>query len=129
MLGSFELSPNSTVTLAFGDEQVMGTLKRGCALLTTNPNISGALSTPEGMLTKTDSSRLSSVNVCVPGAEETSSMPPEPNNAAPNKRGGILGLNAGTTLALIGAASSFAGFGVANGADDCCCNPSPSKPQ
>jgi hypothetical protein len=152
-LGSFELSPNSTATLEFISDpmtnsttgqiagqisgQISGMLKRGCATLITSPNVAGALSTPDGMMTKTDSSKLSSVNVCVPGTEEAANAPPELNNAAPTNKRGIFGVSPGTTLGLLGAASYFAGVGVSRAADNgsdqnccccCCCNPSPSKP-
>jgi len=146
-LGSFELSPNSTATLEFiGDPmtnaatgqitgQVTGVLKRGCATLSTNPNVAGALGTPDGMMTRTDSGKLSSVNVCVPGTDEAANTPPELNNAAPTNKRGIFGVSPGTTLGLLSAASYFAGVGVSRAADNgsdptccCCCNPSPSKP-
>jgi len=146
-LGSFELSPNSTATLAFGGDQttgqvtgqVTGMLKRGCATLTTNPNIAGALSTPDGMLTKTDSAKLSSVNVCVPGTEETAATTPELNNTPPanNRSQGIFGLGPGTTYGLLGAASYVVGVGAGRATGNntnqnccccCCCNPSPSTP-
>jgi hypothetical protein len=144
-LGSFELSPNSTATLEFiGDPmthqstgQITGMLKRGCATLITNPNVAGALSAPDGMITKTDSSKLSSVNVCAPGTEEAANTPPDLNNAAPTNKRGIFGVvpSSGTTFGLLGAASYFAGVGVSRAAEHdsnqnccCCCNPSPSKP-
>lgn len=138
-LGSFELSPNSTVMLSFGGDQVTGTLKRGCAMLTTNPNIAGTLTTPDGMLTKTDASKLSSVNVCAAGGEETAAAP-ELNNAAPtNQSRGVFGVSPGSMMGLLGAAGYFAGVGVSRAADNgsnssccccccCCCNPSPSRP-
>lgn len=140
VLGSFELSPNSTATLSFAGEQVTGLLKRGCAMLTTNPDVAGTLGTPDGMLTKTESGKLSSVNVCAPGSDETATAPPELNNAAPtNQSRGIFGLSPGSTMGLLGAASYFAGVGVSRAAADngsnqsgccccCCCNPSPSTP-
>ncbi len=137
-MGSFELSPNSTATLAFTGDQVTGMLKRGCATLTTNPSIAGTLRTPDGMLTKTDFTKLSAVNVCVPGSDETAVADPIPdlNNAAPpqnNRRlGGI------SPWGLLGAASYAVGVGTARGASNannnnnccccCCCNPSPSSP-
>lgn len=136
-LGSFELSPNSTATLSFAGEQVTGMLKRGCAMLTTNPNITGALSTPDGMLTKTEAGKLSSVSVCAPGTDETATAAPELNNAAPsNQSRGVFGLTPGSTMGLLGAAGYFAGVGVSRAADNnsntccccCCCNPSPSRP-
>jgi hypothetical protein len=137
-MGSFELSANSTATLAFSGDQVTGMLKRGCAMLTTNPSIAGTLRTPDGMLTKTDYTKLSTVNVCVPGSDETAAADPIPdlNNAAPpqnNRRlGGI------SPWGLLGAASYAVGVGTARGASTanhndmccccCCCNPSPSSP-
>lgn len=134
-LGSFELSANSTATLTFGGDQVTGMLKRGCAMLTTNPSIAGTLSTPDGMLTKTDYSKLSTVSVCAPGSEEAANTIPDLNNAAPpqnNRRlGGI------SPWGLLGAASYAVGVGTARGASAnnnnccyccCCCNPSPSMP-
>jgi hypothetical protein len=137
-MGSFELSPNSTATLSFAGDQVTGMLKRGCAMLTTNPSIAGTLRTPDGMLTKTDYTKLSTVNVCVPGSDETAAADPIPdlNNAAPpqnNRRlGGI------SPWGLLGAASYAVGVGTARGASTanhndmccccCCCNPSPSSP-
>lgn len=133
-LGSFELAPNSTATLAFAGDQVTGMLKRGCATLTTNASIAGTLSTPDGMLTKTDASKLSSVNVCAPGTEDAAAVhdpTPDLNNAAPqnNRRwGGI------SPWGLLGAASYAIGVGSARANRDttsgccCCCNPSPSSP-
>jgi len=142
-LGTFELSPNSTATLAFGGEQVTGMVKRGCAVLTTNATVAGALSTPDGLLTKTDATKLSSVNVCIPGSEEATSALPDLNNAVPsnNNRGVFgLGVSPGTAMGLIGAAGYAVGIGTTRAADNgsnqngccccccCCCNPSPSKP-
>lgn len=141
-LGNFELSPNSTATLSFGGNEVTGMLKRGCALLTTNASIAGALGTPDGMMTKTDSASLSSVNVCAPGAEDIAPATPELNNAAPTNQGrGIFGLklSPGTTMGLLGAATYFAGVGTVKAGNGdttnpndccccCCCNPSPSRP-
>lgn len=135
-LGTFELSPNSTATLAFSGDQVTGMLKRGCAMLTTNPSVAGTLGTPDGLLTKTDFTKLSTVNVCVPGSDEAAAADPTPdlNNAAPpqNNRG----LGGISPWGLLGAASYAVGVGTARGARSsndnccccCCCNPSPSSP-
>lgn len=141
-LGNFELSPNSTATLAFGTNQVTGMLKRGCATLTTNASIAGALSTPDGILTRTDETKLSSINVCAPGSEDAAQVQPDLDNGASANSGrrGIFGAfpNSGTTMGLLGAATYFAGVGTIkannNGSNNnccyccCCCNPSPSKP-
>jgi hypothetical protein len=137
-LGSFELSPNSTATLAFSGDQVTGMIKRGCAMLTTNPNIAGTLGTPDGLLTKTDSTKLSTVNVCAPGSDEAAAADPVPdlNHAAPPQNNRTLG--GISPWGLLGAASYAVGVGTARGTSGtnhndlccccCCCNPSPSSP-
>lgn len=136
-LGDFELSPNSTATLAFGGDQVTGMLKRGCAILTTNANIAGVLSTPDGLLTKTDHTKLSSVSVCAPGSEDTATIAdptPDLNNAVPQNNRRLGGIS---PWGLLGAASYAVGVGTARATRTtndnnccccCCCNPSPSSP-
>jgi len=154
-LGSFELSPNSAATLAFAGDasagNITGILKRGCATLTANANVDGALATPDGAMLKTDKSRPSSVNVCAPGTEDAALFDPlkDLNTSNPpddDRSRGIFGLtpNSGTTWGLLGAASYFAGTGTArlvingnshngSGCCYCCCcccgtNPSPCRP-
>lgn len=152
-LGNFELAPNSSAALVFSGDpnsgQISGILKRGCATLTANTNIAGSLATPDGMMTKTDSSRLSSVNVCTadagnsPLTDPLKDLNPSPP-ADDSKSRGIFGLgaNSGTTWGLLTAASYFVGTGTArlvinpdangNGCGTCCCccgtNPSPCRP-
>ncbi len=155
-LGDFELAPNSAATLAFsGDSatgQITGIIKRGCARLTANANVDGALTTADGIMTRTDKARLSSVNVCAPGSEDEALVDPYKDLNASNppddqRSRGIFGLgaNSGTTWGLLSAASYFAGTGTArlvvnanasshdNGCGSCCCcncgvNPSPCRP-
>lgn len=157
-LGDFELSPNSSATLAFeGDSasgKITGIVRRGCARLTSNANVDGSLTTPDGIVTKTDSAGPSSVNVCAPGSEDGAAFDPykdlNTSNPPDDQRSrGIFGLgaNSGTTWGLLTAASYFAGTGTArlvvnanasnhnngNGCGYCCCcncgiNPSPCRP-
>jgi hypothetical protein len=137
-LGSLDLSPNTTAVVDFGDGAVKGTLKRGCAVLTTSPNVIGSLVTPSGASMLTERAIRSSVTACsdddpaaMGNAQTGSSNKPTSSNPW------IFGLNSASTIAMIGAGGVYAarrGKDKSDGFCCCCCccccgkNPSPSSP-
>lgn len=136
-LGRLDLSPNTIAVVDFGDGVINGTLKRSCAILTTNANVNGSLITPAGVSMAPDKTSRSSVSAC---SEEGSS---EPENATTKKANQpaastpwIFGLNPTSTIAMIGAGGIFAASRSKDksGSFCCCCcccgkNPSPSSPR
>lgn len=58
-LGEIEIEPGSELTLEFDHtgNTVKVNLRRGCAKLRTNQNVSGQIDTPDGKSTKTDSNK------------------------------------------------------------------------
>jgi hypothetical protein len=63
-LGDLEVAPNSLLTLEFdpAGNLVKVNLKRGCTKLRTKPGVNGEVVTPDGVSTKTASTRRA--NVC-----------------------------------------------------------------
>lgn len=124
-LGSFELSPNTIAVVDFDGADLKGTLKRGCAVLTTYPSVSGKLVTPDGGTMSTDNTVRSSVTAC---SDEASS------NAATSSKSGsppwVFDLNPGSMIDIVRAGMIFGANGNRNRCCCCCCcrNPSPSSP-
>ncbi len=129
-LGTLDLSPNTIATLDFGNNHVKGTLKRGCAILTTNPNTAGTLLTPDGTSISTEPARRSSVTAC--SGEDPATAKASNANPSGQSNSWISRFNNASTLGLLGAGGMFA---VRKGLRGCCCccccgkNPSPSSPQ
>lgn len=124
-VGSLDLSSNTTAVVDFGGDNVKGTLKHGCAILTTNPDIDGKLITPDGAVLSTDRATRSSVTVCSNEEPEENAA----NNQKPSTSDPWFGFSPSSTIAMIGAGTIFA----ANRHRGCCCccccrNPSPSSP-
>lgn len=131
-MGIIDLSPDTIAIIDFDNGNVKGMLKRGCAVLTTYPNINGLLIVPDGTSMTTDKANRSSVTAC--SENDPSSIENDATNSA-NRRSvsdpWIFGLNPASTIAMIGAGSIFAANRGRNCCCCCCCgrNPSPSNPQ
>ncbi|HQR35530.1 MAG TPA: hypothetical protein PLK30_22515 [Blastocatellia bacterium] len=127
-LGSFDLSPNAIAVVDFDHAEVTGTLKRGCAVLTTHPDIRGKLVTPDGTSLTTDTVARSSVTAC---SEETSSNDVVRSNKKSGSSSWIFDLvNPGSMIDMI---QTGVFLGANRGGNRCCCccccrNPSPSSP-
>jgi hypothetical protein len=140
-LGSLDLSPNTIAVVDFGDGNIKGTLKRGCAVLTTSPNVIGSLVTPSGASMLTERATRSSVTAC---SDDDPATMGNAQTGGSNKRTTsnpqnpwIFGLNSASTIAMIGAGGVYAarrGKDKSDGFCCCCCccccgkNPSPSSP-
>ncbi len=123
-LGSIELSPNTTAVVDFSKANVKGTLKRGCAVLVTNPEVAGVLISPGGDSKFTEKTVRSSVTSC--SEEEAAATEP-----AVKTKGNpwVFDLNPGSTVDLLRMGMLWgAGRGRGNCCCCCCCNPSPSSP-
>ena len=119
-LGSLELAPYTVATLDFGDGNVTGTLRRGCATLNASPNVKGTLLTLDGgtpRTASTDGIKTTTVDLC------SATAPAMPNDAAAavaNANGynnrfndpGPFSFGPTGTLALVGASTYFAGGGT-----------------
>lgn len=60
-VGRLDIAPQSDVTVIFDATKISVQLKAGYVVLTTNQGVTGTVSTPEGQVFGTDSSKLSSV--------------------------------------------------------------------
>jgi hypothetical protein len=119
-LGSLELAPYTVATVDFGDGNVTGTLKRGCATLNANPNVKGTLLTLDGTTPRaasTDGIKTTTVDLC------SATAPALPNDAASSVAAangynnrfndpGPFSFGPAGTLALVGASTYFAGGGT-----------------
>lgn len=127
-LGSFDLSPNTIAVVDFDHAEVKGTLKRGCAVLTTYPDVNGKLVTPNGTSMSTDKMIRSSVTAC---SEDTSSNDVVRANNKSGSSSWIFDLvNPGSMIDMI---QTGVFLGANRGGNRCCCccccrNPSPSSP-
>ncbi len=126
-LGSFDLSPNTIAVLEFDTEDLKGTLKRGCAVLTTYPKVNGKLLTPDGTAMSTDNLTRSSVTAC---SEENAASEAA---AANDKSGSSPWVFDVTPGSMVDMARAGIFWGAAGNRGRCCCcccckNPSPSSP-
>jgi hypothetical protein len=134
-LGQLDLSPNTSLTLSFDQGNIQGELLKGCAILSANQGVNGALKLPRGVMKRTEGAG-STVNACTDGTGN------EVATGAKTARLGRNGINlGGSSVSWYELGSLLAGSGVltggirlagSNGAGDCCCccccNPSPSSP-
>ena len=96
-LGRVDIGPNTNLTLTFGQGEVSINLQTGYVMLTTNKGTKGAVINPQGAVTSTDPTKLSSVIVTVgergPDTAAIALLP-------------AAGVSAGTTAASFGAAAA-----------------------
>ena len=132
-LGQLDLSPNTSLTVNFDQGNIQGELLKGCAILSANQGVNGALMLPRGVLKRTAGS---AINACADGKGN------EVATGAKTARLGRNGINlGGNSVSWYELGSLLAGSGVltggirlagAQGNGDCCCccccNPSPSSP-
>ncbi len=139
-LGSICIAPNTRITIDFtqsgGGGSINVSLTQGCAILTTNRNVKGTMSTPQAAGTDIDPKTGGTIDVCLQpgetvkvnqaaaaaagaGASGLGCTPPAGAAAIPPR--GLFGLSRTATAAI------FAGTG---GIVACIvfCNPSPSTP-
>lgn len=64
-LGRVDMGPNTNLTLTFGQGNVSINLQLGYVMLTTNKEIKGSVINPQGAVTSTDPTKVSSVVVTV----------------------------------------------------------------
>ena len=107
-LGRMDMAPKTAVTLSFNASSIFVQLRSGYVVLTTSKGVSGKVTTPEGKVFQTDSSKVSSVV-----AKSKDSVGPE--TAAGAHTGGIstgaaVGV-AGAGAAVVGGAAAAKGHG------------------
>lgn len=102
-LGRIDMAPKSDLTLTFDAASVSVQLRSGYVVLTTNKDISGQVTTPEGKVFRTDSSKMSSVV-----ARTKDSVGPE--TAVGAKSGGI---STGAAVGVGGAGAAVVGGAAA----------------
>jgi hypothetical protein len=115
-LGSIDLTPNTVARIDFDNDTIKGTLRRGCATLSANKEVSGTLMTPDGTSVTTEKGAPSTVNVC--SADASAPIPtgagtgtgtgsvPAPTAAT---KSGLFGLSPNSMLALLGAGGMVTG--------------------
>lgn len=124
-LGSIDLAPNTTAVVDFSKANVKGTLKRGCAVLITNPEVTGVLVTPDGDSKFTEKAVRSSVTSCSTEEEAAAAEPA----AKAAKNPWIFDLNPSSTIDMLRLGMMWgASRGRGKCCCCCCCNPSPSSP-
>ena len=64
-LGRLDIGPNTNLSLMFTESNVSVNLQSGYAVLTTNKGTKGSVVTPQGAVTSTDPTKVSSVAVSV----------------------------------------------------------------
>jgi hypothetical protein len=116
-LGRLDIAANSDLTLVFTPREVRVQLRSGYVVLTTNKGISGIVTTSDGTVFGTDSSKESSVIARVKGAPgpETGAV----IGATPGGVGVVSGV-AGAAAAVLGgtAANSVDGRGTGLSSDN-----------
>lgn len=103
-LGRLDLAPKTDITLTFSAGNVAVELRAGYVVLTTQKGVKGYVRTPEGALSQTDPTKLSSVVVRMAGSVG-------PEAAAPIGAAG--GLSAGATAGVAAAGAAVVGGAVA----------------
>ncbi|MBL8190408.1 MAG: hypothetical protein JNK38_20495 [Acidobacteria bacterium] len=126
-LGSFDLSPNTIAVLEFDIADLKGTLKRGCAVLTTYPKVNGKLLTPDGATMATDSLIRSSVTAC---SEENAASEAASANNKSGSSPWVFDVTPGSMVDMVRAGIFWGAAGNRGRCCCCCCcrNPSPSDP-
>ena len=122
-LGRLDVGPNSKLTLTFSEGNVNVALQTGSVALTTNQGIKGSVTIPQGAVTSTDPSKLSSSVVVSIGDDN------DPNAAVPIIP--AVSVGAGATAASFGAAAAAltaGGIASSNGRGRGR-NPSPTVPR
>ena len=122
-LGRLDVAPDTKLTLTFTETSVTVELEKGHVALTTNKGVNGMVKTAEGMISRTDPSRVSTVVAKTAGVQGAS-------------RAGVGVVGAGVGLSAGGAAAAgAAGVGFATGTTAVSrkmrgrgSNPSPSVP-
>lgn len=102
-LGRVDMAPKSDMTLSFNASSISVQLRSGYVVLTTSKGISGTVTTPEGKVFQTDSSRMSSVV-----AKTKDAIGPE--TAVGAKSGGI---GTGAAVGVAGAGAAVVGGAAA----------------
>jgi hypothetical protein len=100
-LGRLDMAPKTDLTLNFSATEISVQLKSGCAVLTTKKGISGRVTTSEGNVFQTDSSKLSSVLARTKECEGPETALPIGAAAG--------GLGAGGTAGVAGAGAAVVG--------------------
>ena len=121
-LGRLDLGPNTNLTLTFSEGNVSVNLQSGYVVLTTNQGIKGSVTVPQGAVTSTDPSKVSSsVAVSVGEGGPKAALPIIP----------AAGVSAATTAASLGTAATaltVGGLASSNGRGRGR-NPSPTVPR
>ncbi len=132
-LGRVDISPDSNVTLTFGDGKINVTVVSGCAVLTGNRGTAGTLESG-GNTQRTDTEKGGTVDNCdsTPGGVAAAGSGPGMVTAGATAAGVGGGLGTGSALAL--AVASVATFAVVgNRVISTPCrrgpNPSPGEPR
>ena len=99
-LGRLDIAPNTDLTLRFVAGEVSVQLRSGYVVLTTKKGVNGVVTTSEGAVFLTDSSKLSSVI-----ARTTGALGPETGVVV----GAAAGLGSGATAGMAGAATAVMG--------------------
>ncbi len=105
LLGRVDMAPSTDVTLTFDGTRINVRLNAGYVVLTTKKGIAGTVTTAEGKVFVTDSSKLSSVVARTAGAAG-----PEAAAAVGAAAGGI---GAGGTAGIAGAGAAVVGGAAA----------------
>jgi hypothetical protein len=142
-LGQIEIAPGTSLTLNFDRTSIQGTISVGCAMLTTAPEVEGALTLPRGITKRTDSDRGTPVRACTDElGDEMETAGARFGNPGIDLGGNSIGfmevanLLASSTAMVFGigairpAVQNAVGGGNCGGCKTCCCccNPSPSSP-
>lgn len=103
-LGRLDIAPNTSLTIRFVAGEVSVQLRSGYVVLTTNKGVNGVVTTSEGTVFRTDSSKLSSVI-----AKTKDAQGPETGVVVGAAAGGL----GGTTAGVAGAAAAVVGGAAA----------------
>jgi hypothetical protein len=113
-LGRLDIAPKTDLTLSFSASEIRVQLKSGYVLLTTKKGISGIVTTSEGDVFRTDSSKLSSVvglTHDAGGPETAAAVGAAPGGIRGRGAAGILGAGA----AVVGGAAAAKSSGRSSG--------------
>ncbi|MGB9177725.1 MAG: hypothetical protein WCB68_00650 [Pyrinomonadaceae bacterium] len=113
LLGRIDIAPKTELTITFAAGSIDVQLKAGYVVLTTKKGTDGTVTTPDGKVARTDSSKLSSVIARTPGSEGPEAAARVGATSGGMGGGGTAAVVAGAGAAVVGgvAASKKSGRG------------------
>jgi hypothetical protein len=118
-LGTLDIAPNTKLTLEFEKGKIKVTLIQGCVVLHTKKGTAGEVDTSQGVAGTSDSKNKGVLDVCFPKGAAAPIV-----KVAAAGAGGLFGLGAAATVAIIGGGAAAIIIPLATRGR----NPSPGSP-